>query len=107
MISKSSIAKGPFTEIQMPSPEDPVRKLQTVHECREKFGMETDISVKVLTMTTVDPWSSCDIQKAQLEDPAIKPILEKKLNSAYRPSWQEIGESCNKTILGSLGLLTS
>ncbi|GBO17422.1 hypothetical protein AVEN_70072-1 [Araneus ventricosus] len=37
-----------------------------------------------------DPWSSCEIQKAQLEDPAIKPILEKKLNSADRPSWQEI-----------------
>ncbi|GBM62391.1 Transposon Ty3-I Gag-Pol polyprotein [Araneus ventricosus] len=36
------------------------------------------------------PWSSCEIQKAQLEDPAIKPILEKKLNSAERPSWQEI-----------------
>ncbi|GBM94250.1 Transposon Ty3-I Gag-Pol polyprotein, partial [Araneus ventricosus] len=56
----------------------------------KKFGMERDISVKVLTTTTVDPWSSCEIQKAQLEDPAIKPILEKKLNSAERPSWQEI-----------------
>ncbi|GBM71467.1 Retrovirus-related Pol polyprotein from transposon 297 [Araneus ventricosus] len=48
----------------------------------KKFGMERDISVKVVTTTTVDPWSSCEIQKAQLEDPAIKPILEKKLNSA-------------------------
>ncbi|GBO33123.1 Retrovirus-related Pol polyprotein from transposon 297 [Araneus ventricosus] len=56
----------------------------------KKFGMERDISVKVLITTTVDPWSSCEIQKAQLEDPAIKPILEKKLNSAERPSWQEI-----------------
>ncbi|GBN64048.1 hypothetical protein AVEN_98863-1 [Araneus ventricosus] len=46
----------------------------------KKFGMETDISVKVLITTTVDPWSSCEIQKAQLEDPTIKPILEKKLN---------------------------
>ncbi|GBM89482.1 hypothetical protein AVEN_32537-1 [Araneus ventricosus] len=52
--------------------------------------METDISVKVLTTTTVDPWSSCEIEKAQLEDPAIKPILEKKLNSADRPALQEI-----------------
>ncbi|GBN68755.1 hypothetical protein AVEN_221204-1 [Araneus ventricosus] len=51
--------------------------------------METNISVKVLTTKTVDPWSSCEIQKAQLEDPAIKPILENKLNSAYRPSWEE------------------
>ncbi|GBN28931.1 hypothetical protein AVEN_262197-1 [Araneus ventricosus] len=41
-------------------------------------------------MTSVDPWSSCEIQKLQLEDTAIKSILEKKLNSADRPSWQEI-----------------
>ncbi|GBM33259.1 Retrovirus-related Pol polyprotein from transposon 412 [Araneus ventricosus] len=53
-------------------------------------SLETDTSVKVLTTTSVDPWSSCEIQKAQLEDPAIKPILEKKLNSADRLSWQEI-----------------
>ncbi|GBM36621.1 hypothetical protein AVEN_170787-1 [Araneus ventricosus] len=50
--------------------------------------METDISVKVLT--TEDPWSSSEVQKAQLEDPAIRPFLEKKLNSEVRPSWQEI-----------------
>ncbi|GBM30021.1 Retrovirus-related Pol polyprotein from transposon 297 [Araneus ventricosus] len=56
----------------------------------KKFGMETDIFVKVLTTTTVDPWSPREIQKAQLEDPTMKPILEKKLNSADRPSWQEI-----------------
>ncbi|GBN33120.1 Retrovirus-related Pol polyprotein from transposon 297 [Araneus ventricosus] len=54
----------------------------------KKFGMETYISVKVLT--NEDPWSSSEIQKAQLEDPAIRPILEKKLNSEDRPSWQEI-----------------
>ncbi|GBN54941.1 Retrovirus-related Pol polyprotein from transposon 297, partial [Araneus ventricosus] len=52
----------------------------------KKFGLEIDISVKVLTTTSVDPWSSCEIQKAQLEDPNIKPILEKKLYSADRPS---------------------
>ncbi|GBM61026.1 Retrovirus-related Pol polyprotein from transposon 297 [Araneus ventricosus] len=56
----------------------------------KKFGIETDTSVKVLTTTSVDPWSSCEIQKAQLEDPAIKTFLEKKLMSADRPSWQEI-----------------
>ncbi|GBN43089.1 Retrovirus-related Pol polyprotein from transposon 297 [Araneus ventricosus] len=54
----------------------------------KKFGMETDISVKVLT--TEDAWSSSEVQKAQLEDPAIRPILERKLNSEDRPSWQEI-----------------
>ncbi|GBM95150.1 Transposon Ty3-G Gag-Pol polyprotein, partial [Araneus ventricosus] len=54
----------------------------------KKFGMETDISVKALT--TEDAWSSSEVQKAQLEDPAIRPILERKLNSEDRPSWQEI-----------------
>ncbi|GBN26385.1 Retrovirus-related Pol polyprotein from transposon 297 [Araneus ventricosus] len=54
----------------------------------KKFGMETDISVKVLA--TEDAWSSSEVQKAQLEDPAIRPILERKLNSEDRPSWQEI-----------------
>ncbi|GBN69688.1 Retrovirus-related Pol polyprotein from transposon 297 [Araneus ventricosus] len=54
----------------------------------KKFGMETDISVKVLT--TEDAWSSSEVQKAQLEDPAIRPILERKLNSEDRPSWQDI-----------------
>ncbi|GBN02728.1 Retrovirus-related Pol polyprotein from transposon 297 [Araneus ventricosus] len=54
----------------------------------KKFGMETDISVRILT--TEDAWSSSEVQKAQLEDPAIRPILEKKLNSEDRPSWQEI-----------------
>ncbi|GBN59646.1 Retrovirus-related Pol polyprotein from transposon 297, partial [Araneus ventricosus] len=34
----------------------------------KRFGMETDISVKVLT--TEDAWSSSEVQKAQLEDPA-------------------------------------
>ncbi|GBM15731.1 hypothetical protein AVEN_262900-1 [Araneus ventricosus] len=50
--------------------------------------METDISVKVLT--TEDAWSSSEVQKAQLEDAAIRPIMERKLNSEDRPSWQEI-----------------
>ncbi|GBM01486.1 Retrovirus-related Pol polyprotein from transposon 412 [Araneus ventricosus] len=50
--------------------------------------METYISVNVLT--TEDPWSSSEVQKAQLKDPAIRPILEKKLNSEDRPCWQEI-----------------
>ncbi|GBM74203.1 hypothetical protein AVEN_203404-1 [Araneus ventricosus] len=59
--------------------------------------METYISVNVLTTTTVDPWSSCEIQKAQIEDPAIKPILEKKLNSVHRPSWQEIAPESPET----------
>ncbi|GBM49180.1 Transposon Ty3-G Gag-Pol polyprotein [Araneus ventricosus] len=66
------------------------------------FGMETDISVKVLT--TEDPWSSSEVQKARLEDPAIRPILEKKLNSEDRPSWHEISpESPAKNDIGLFG----
>ncbi|GBN04181.1 hypothetical protein AVEN_188652-1 [Araneus ventricosus] len=57
--------------------------------------METDISVKVLT--TEDPWSSSEVQKAHLENPAIRPILEKKLNSEERPSWQEITLESSET----------
>ncbi|GBN71270.1 hypothetical protein AVEN_151682-1 [Araneus ventricosus] len=38
----------------------------------KKFGMKTDISVKVVT--TEGPWSSSEVQKAQLGDPATKPI---------------------------------
>ncbi|GBM95796.1 hypothetical protein AVEN_137285-1, partial [Araneus ventricosus] len=41
-------------------------------------------------MTTEDTWSVSEIQKAQMEDPDIRPILEKKLKLADGPSWQEI-----------------
>ncbi|GBL67472.1 Retrovirus-related Pol polyprotein from transposon 297 [Araneus ventricosus] len=67
----------------------------------KKFGMETDISVKVLT--TEDAWSSSEVQKAQLEDPAIRPILEKKLNSEDRPSWQEIDNRLQQNDIGLFG----
>ncbi|GBM00969.1 hypothetical protein AVEN_4855-1, partial [Araneus ventricosus] len=43
-------------------------------------------------MTTEDTWSVSEIQKAQLEGPDIRPILEKKLKSAVRPSRQEIAQ---------------
>ncbi|GBM90837.1 hypothetical protein AVEN_3084-1 [Araneus ventricosus] len=88
MISKSSIGKGPLTEMQMLSLENPVKKAANIAPIPKKFVMETDIFVKVLA--TEDTWSSNEIQRAQLEDPAIMPILEKKLNSEDRPSWQEI-----------------
>ncbi|GBM51974.1 hypothetical protein AVEN_45880-1 [Araneus ventricosus] len=58
----------------------------------KKFGTETDISVRALRMTTDDTWPVSDIQKAQLEDPDIRPILEKKLKLADRPSRQEIAQ---------------
>ncbi|GBM46728.1 hypothetical protein AVEN_209827-1 [Araneus ventricosus] len=45
----------------------------------KKFGIETDISVRALRMTVEDTSSESEIQKAQLEDPDIRPILEKKL----------------------------
>ncbi|GBM56793.1 hypothetical protein AVEN_38358-1 [Araneus ventricosus] len=56
-------------------------------------------------MTAEDAWSESEIQKAQLEDPDIRPILEKKLKLADRPSRQEITPKSPATILGSLGLL--
>ncbi|GBM64849.1 Retrovirus-related Pol polyprotein from transposon 17.6 [Araneus ventricosus] len=55
----------------------------------KKFGIKTDNFLKVLTISD-DPWSSSEVQKAQLEDPAIRPTLEKKLNSEDQPFWQEI-----------------
>ncbi|GBN42883.1 hypothetical protein AVEN_85638-1 [Araneus ventricosus] len=59
--------------------------------------METDISVEALTMTTEDRWSLSEIQKAKLRDPDIRPILKMKLNSADRPSWQEIARESPST----------
>ncbi|GBO06902.1 Transposon Ty3-G Gag-Pol polyprotein [Araneus ventricosus] len=48
-------------------------------------------------LTTEDAWSSSEVQKAQLEDPAIRPILEKKVISEDRPSWQEIAPERSAT----------
>ncbi|GBM55280.1 hypothetical protein AVEN_272350-1 [Araneus ventricosus] len=59
--------------------------------------METDISVEALTMTTENRRSLSEIQKAQLEDPDIRSILKMKLNSAHRPSWQEIARESPAT----------
>ncbi|GBM80748.1 hypothetical protein AVEN_96414-1 [Araneus ventricosus] len=63
----------------------------------KKFRMETAISVEALTMTTENRWSLSEIQKAELEDPDIRPILKMKLNSADRPSWQEIARESPAT----------
>ncbi|GBN44913.1 hypothetical protein AVEN_69337-1 [Araneus ventricosus] len=63
----------------------------------KKFRTETDISVEALTMTTENRWSLSEIQKAQLEDPDIRPILKMKLNSADRPSCQEIAHESPET----------
>ncbi|GBM09074.1 hypothetical protein AVEN_248055-1 [Araneus ventricosus] len=63
----------------------------------KKLRTETDISVEALTMTTENRWSLSEIQKAQLEDPDIRPILKMKLNSADRPSWQEIAHESPAT----------
>ncbi|GBM25092.1 hypothetical protein AVEN_96668-1 [Araneus ventricosus] len=48
-------------------------------------------------MTTEDTWPVSEIQKAQLEDPDIRPILEKKLKLADRPSRQEIAQESPAT----------
>ncbi|GBM31049.1 hypothetical protein AVEN_120255-1 [Araneus ventricosus] len=63
----------------------------------KKSRTETDISVEALPMATENRWSLSEIQKAQLEDPDIRPILKMKLNSADRPSWQEIAHASPAT----------
>ncbi|GBM31667.1 hypothetical protein AVEN_198936-1 [Araneus ventricosus] len=63
----------------------------------KKSRTETDISVEALPMATENRWSLSEIQKAQLEDPDIRPILKMKLNSADRPSWQEIAHESPAT----------
>ncbi|GBO03462.1 Retrovirus-related Pol polyprotein from transposon 412 [Araneus ventricosus] len=66
MTSKSSIAKDFLTEMQMPSLEDPVKSAANIARMlRKSSELETDISMKVLK----DPWSSSEIQKAQLVTP--------------------------------------
>ncbi|GBL57256.1 hypothetical protein AVEN_67690-1 [Araneus ventricosus] len=55
-------------------------------------------------MTAEDTCSESDIQKAELEDPDIRPILEKKLKLVDRPSRQEIAQKSPAT-KRSLGLL--
>ncbi|GBN91988.1 Retrovirus-related Pol polyprotein from transposon 412 [Araneus ventricosus] len=54
------------------------------------LSQNTGNEERVIAYTSARAWipGLREIQKAQLEDPAIKPILEKKL--AERPSWQEI-----------------
>ncbi|GBO13967.1 hypothetical protein AVEN_74163-1, partial [Araneus ventricosus] len=63
----------------------------------KKFGIETGIFAKALTITIEDSWTSNEIQKAQLENPSIRPILKKKLNSADRSSCQEIARESPAT----------
>ncbi|GBM91059.1 hypothetical protein AVEN_13601-1 [Araneus ventricosus] len=79
MTSKSSIVKEPLTEMQMPSLEDPVKRAVNIARLKRKNSEWKQTFPQVLT--TEDPWSSSEAQKAQLEDPAIRPILGKKLNS--------------------------
>ncbi|GBL84677.1 hypothetical protein AVEN_191129-1 [Araneus ventricosus] len=114
--------------------EDALARRPCIKSCKrdlntdKKFGMITDISMRALTMTTEDTWSSrglfwyprlgwktsllplltcgksdvsqpnrgyqnrpaSEIQREKLEDPEIRPIIEKKLKSANRPSRQKI-----------------
>ncbi|GBM54929.1 hypothetical protein AVEN_77833-1 [Araneus ventricosus] len=53
--------------------------------------------VRALRVTTEDTWSVSEIQKAQREDPDIRPILEKNLKSADRLSRQEITQENTTT----------
>ncbi|GBM45160.1 hypothetical protein AVEN_241441-1 [Araneus ventricosus] len=48
-------------------------------------------------MKTEGTWSVIEIQKAELEDPDARPILEKKLKSAGRSYRQEIAQESHAT----------
>ncbi|GFV68415.1 retrovirus-related Pol polyprotein from transposon 412 [Trichonephila clavipes] len=58
----------------------------------KKFGVIDQTVHQVTTPSTsaLDPWTDESIQKDQLADPEIKPILEFKESSDEKPSWQDI-----------------
>ncbi|GBN09455.1 hypothetical protein AVEN_116682-1 [Araneus ventricosus] len=91
-----NIAKEPLME-RMSSRRLCFEGCEPCSNAEKNFRMATDISVEALTMTTEDRWSLSEIQKAQLEDTDIRPILKMKLNSADRPSWQEIARESPAT----------
>ncbi|GBN47109.1 hypothetical protein AVEN_89258-1 [Araneus ventricosus] len=95
MTSKSSIVKEPLTEMQMPSLEETVKRAVNIARMQRKSSEWKQTFPQVLT--TEHPLSSSDSQKAQLEDPAIRTILGKKLNSDDRPSWQELAPEAPAT----------
>ncbi|GFW02531.1 retrovirus-related Pol polyprotein from transposon 17.6 [Trichonephila clavipes] len=57
-----------------------------------KFGVTDPIARQVTTPSTLtlDPWSDDSVQKEQLADPEIKPIIEFKELSDKKLSWQDI-----------------
>ncbi|GBM33022.1 hypothetical protein AVEN_263510-1 [Araneus ventricosus] len=69
--------------------EDDLTQRSLVESCEhdlnadKQFRIEIDISVTALRMTTEDTWSVIEIQKAQLEDPDIRPdIRETKVGGS-------------------------
>ncbi|KAF8789439.1 Transposon Ty3-G Gag-Pol polyprotein like [Argiope bruennichi] len=58
----------------------------------KKFGMENPVIRQVTTPSTSesDPWNDESVQKDQLADPEIKPIIEFKESTGGKPSWQDI-----------------
>ncbi|GBL61256.1 hypothetical protein AVEN_90547-1, partial [Araneus ventricosus] len=66
--------------------DDSVLKAANLVRMLKRSSEWKHISMESLTMTTEDRWSLSEIQKAQLEDPDIRPILKMKLNSVDRPS---------------------
>ncbi|GFW44361.1 integrase_H2C2 domain-containing protein [Trichonephila clavipes] len=57
----------------------------------KKFGLINPVVRQVMTPSTLalDPWSNESVQKDQLSDPEVKPILEFK-ESDEKPGWQDI-----------------
>ncbi|GFX02680.1 hypothetical protein TNCV_2011241 [Trichonephila clavipes] len=68
------------------------RWIQRLQEIEKKFGVIDPIVRQVTTPSTLalDPWIDESVQKDQLADPEIKPIIEFKEPSEENPSWQDI-----------------
>ncbi|GFV93287.1 integrase_H2C2 domain-containing protein [Trichonephila clavipes] len=56
----------------------------------KKFGVIDPVVRQVTTPSALDPWSDESVRKDHLADPEIKPIIDFKVSSDKKPSWQDI-----------------
>ncbi|GBM73760.1 hypothetical protein AVEN_555-1 [Araneus ventricosus] len=92
--------------MQIPCLEEAVKRAENIVRMPRKVRNGSRHFCESFNNATVYAWSSSEIQKTTLEDPVIKPIMEMKLNSSMLAR-NRSGEPFRKTILDSLGLLTS
>ncbi|GFY04217.1 gag-pol [Trichonephila clavipes] len=79
-------------EMQTPFREDRPKSCKYCSRIEKKFGVKDPIVLHVTAPSTseLDPWSDESVQKDQLADPEIKPIIEFKESCDEKPSWQDI-----------------